>query len=351
VGPIIPAVSHAVGMGSQSWGSDYNDEGSNSNNAIGAFFGALLLLCGFAWWALNVALRDARFWPFAITLGGIAWFLLEGGRNRFPVFGWLLVGLVVAAFYVREFGEGKGRIDRGTNPSSLTNATAKKATHTAAPDNVFKCNNCGAALGSMERGLCGSCRSPGKSVSIDSTPLIANIDNTILEKVSLPKESQGTSKPETPSRLNHISKNHAATLVNRSRNTPASGKLETVPEPSHETVNSWRELCESVDGAIIVTMRQYEGGPWWSRAFFTKDLLAYYLMRATREQPLTDESNLIREAMRLDAEIADRFVDDGISPLVESVADSREISIKNVRQSLPANLSVRAISKRKAEVL
>lgn len=163
----------------------FDSGGGISDAALAGLFGFLLILGGSIWWALNVALRDARFWPFAATVGTFAWFLLEGGRNKFPVLGGLLVGLVAATFYFLMSDKTKSHSNQAPPPLPSDEIIAKKSTPISAPDNAVKCNNCGASLLATEHGLCAECRIPDRSIASGIAEHVAQSNIANLERIGI----------------------------------------------------------------------------------------------------------------------------------------------------------------------
>lgn len=159
--------------------------GSSSDTALVALFGFLLILGGSSWWALNVLVREARFWPFAATVGTFAWFLLEGGRNKFPVLGWLLVGLVAATFYFLMSDKSKSNSNQAPKPLPSAKTITKKATPISAPDHTAKCNNCGASLLATEHGLCVECRIPDRSIAPGIAEHVAKTNIANLDRIAI----------------------------------------------------------------------------------------------------------------------------------------------------------------------
>lgn len=275
--------------------------GGSSDAALVALFGFLLVLGGSSWWALNVLVREARFWPFAATVGTFAWFLLDGGRNKFPVLGWLLVGLVAATFYFLMSDKIKSRSNQAPKPLPTAKTTTKQSPSLSSPDHVVKCNSCGASLLTTEHVLCAECRIQDRSIA--------------------------------PGIAEHIAKSNVANVERADRITPSEAKAA----PISTSLTSHASLLATVralQGVVIITVQQYENGPWWSRAFRSKDVATAYLKLGLPLPPSRDGAALIAEAKTHDLEIAARLVDAQISPLAEAVADNAQESIDQVTARL-----------------
>lgn len=275
-------------MGSQSWGADFGDEGGGSASSFWTVIG-ILSLC---WWLAvgesspffgREKLQAFFFWvaPFVLLASAMALVKQDWGS--------LLGTVLVGAFFLK-------KATRATLPDK------------APQENVAKCKSCGAALGSMERGLCADCRS--------ATPTSPTVDEGVSPRVA-----------------EHISKSNSANVERADRIGPSEGK--TTPISASLTAHSsLLATVKGLEGTVIITMQQYEGGPWWSRAFRAKDAATAYLKLGLPLPPCSDGAAPLAEAVMHYSEIADCLVDAQISPLAEAVADSRNDSIDQVTAEL-----------------
>jgi hypothetical protein len=96
-------------------------------------------------------------------------------------------------------------------------------------------------------------------------------------------------------------------------------------EKASQAANNLASLVATANGllgVVIITVQQYEGGPWWSRTFLAKDAALAYLKLGLPLPPSHDRGSLIAQVKKHDSEIADFLVDAQISPLAEAVADT-----------------------------
>lgn len=90
---------------------------------------------------------------------------------------------------------------------------------------------------------------------------------------------------------------------------------------------------EKVASVIILTLQQYEDGPWWARAFPLKD--AVECLRSIGKYPPEYSEYLVISKVHVNgAEIAGMFYDKGVEPLAESIESSRVDAISDVEAKL-----------------
>lgn len=94
--------------------------------------------------------------------------------------------------------------------------------------------------------------------------------------------------------------------------------------------------ANNLQGAVIITMQQYEGGPWWSRGYLAKDFARQLLRLNLFASTIHDSATLISSALSHASTIADSLIDSETPYLVDAISTSNSDSVEQVRNEVLA---------------
>lgn len=251
----------------------------------------------------SAALVVGVFFGFVVAVIGRSWF--EARKRKLPKY------LALSDEMARSVAAVRGTALR--HPQSQTvlplNLPQAVQVHKHASQLGYAgCLKCNRLLQPMESHLCADCRKP----AVHSSEYHDQFAPGIAE---------------------HVAQSNIANIERSNRTGPSEANAAPI-SASLSNHFSLLAAVRGLEGTVIITMQQYEGGPWWSRAFLAKDVATAYLKLGLPVPPSGDEASLLAEAVKHDSEIADCLVDAQISSLVEAVADNAQESIDLVAACL-----------------
>jgi hypothetical protein len=118
---------------------------------------------------------------------------------------------------------------------------------------------------------------------------------------------------------------------------PEASSAETVaPQAPKTTSSDAPQTTTQSDIAYLITVQQYEGGPWWTRAFLAHHTLGA-LPQANRDQRASaTQDSAAAVSTHVDA-VLDKLLEKNVSPAAEAAHPERDEAIRLATDAVMAS--------------